>query len=169
MPKILRRIFQALLAAMSISHAQAGSDEFTIDQVIGPKKSAHLTFQYVPKRPGSLELDRILAKDGSRTQTLRVDFSETVSTPEEHRAGTKFADLNGDGIKDLLVPIYNTSGNQAHYVWIYDPKSREYIFCPELTGERNLEPRKNGTVESHSRDGGPNFKIRTFQWTGKRF
>lgn len=171
MRNILRRIFPVLVAAAFISHAHAAAlDEFTLEQVIGPKKeNARLTFKYVRKRPDNAELDRIIAKVGSRTQTLRVDFSETVFTPEEHRAATKFSDLNGDGYKDLLVPIYVTSGNQAFYVWIYDPDTREFIFCPELTGERNPEPRKNGTVEAFSRDGGQDFKIQTFQWDGRRF
>ncbi len=77
------------------------------------------------------------------------------------------ADLNFDTFGDLLLQVSSKNGNATFCVWLFDPKSKQYVASPELS--RLVNPRadqKTRTVVAFENLGcfGSCYDKQTYSW-----
>ncbi|MGA2369424.1 MAG: XAC2610-related protein [Candidatus Korobacteraceae bacterium] len=167
MRQIAILIVAAMMTAASSSAANSGT----------PQQSTAVTGSPIPGEAGygvDLGLDptsgkilELLVYHGQKqVQALKVCTSEAV--PRESPVGTMdTADYNFDGHGDLALETAFKQGNASYCIWLFDPKTKQFVASPQLSQLTNPRPDpKTRTVISSSKGGCIGCsKQETYRWS----
>jgi hypothetical protein len=115
---------------------------------------------------GNLETITVF-KGSQQVQSLPVCTEHAVSR-KSPLGRINVADFNFDNYPDLLLEVSNKDDNATYCIWLWDPKSQEFVASPSLSQLTNPEPHpENRTVTSLTNQdcqGGCHEK-KTYTWS----
>jgi hypothetical protein len=87
-------------------------------------------------------------KGSRQIQSLPVCTGNPVAR-QSPVGSLNMADLNFDGLPDLLLQLTASGGNDSFCVWLWNPKSQRYVASPALSQLTNPRPHpSNKTITS---------------------
>jgi hypothetical protein len=167
MRRIAIVIVSAMLAATSLPAANSGA----------PQQSPGVTGSPIPGVAGygvelgldpasGKVLELLVYRGQKQVQALKVCTPEPV--PRESPVGTMdTADYNFDGHGDLALETAFKQGNASYCIWLFDPKTKQFVASPQLSQLTNPRPDpKTKTVISSSKGGCVGCsKQETYRWS----
>jgi hypothetical protein len=75
-------------------------------------------------------------------------------------------DFNFDGYNDLTLRHYSGANNWGDFIWIFDPETRRFACCAELSDLPNLKPDPEQRVFlSYYHFSASEGSVRRYEWT----
>lgn len=78
--------------------------------------------------------------EAENRETQEIAVPETPGGAEGATLPLGQVDLNFDGYNDLTLRHYSGANNAGDFIWIFDPESRHFAYCAELSDRPNLVP-----------------------------
>ncbi len=99
-------------------------------------------------------------------QALKVCTAEPV--PRQSPIGTMdTADYNFDGHGDLALQTASKQGNRSYCIWLFNPKTKRFVFSPQLSQLTNPRPvLATKTIISYTKlECGPCYQQESYRWS----
>ena len=99
-------------------------------------------------------------------QALKVCTANPV--PRQNPVGTMdTADYNFDGHGDLALETAFQDGNASYCIWLFDPKTKSFVFSQPLSQLTNPRPDpKTKTIIAYTKlECGPCYQQETYRWS----
>ncbi len=115
------------------------------------------------------EIRAVAVYEGTQQiQTLNLCTDKPVAKTGELGA-IAFADFNFDGRPDLALLVSSTADNNSYCVWLFDPRTRRFVFSEGLSRLINPAPDPNTrTIITYRNEdcAGGCFRRDTYAWSG---